>query len=261
MELKMLSKLRSDNIVVGAWVQIGHIASVEVLAEAGFDWICLDLEHGIISLEQIPGMLSAIEKASAIPFVRLPKNDEVWIHRMLDYGAKGIIAPMINTRYEAERLVNSAKYPPDGFRGFGYSRCNKYGNKFAEYTKSANEQIIIVAQIEHIDAINNLDEILSVKGIDATIIGPYDLSGSLGKPGVFDDNKFVAALDRYRQASLQYGVPSGMHVVNVDKNNICNVISQGYRFIALGTDCVFIYESAKHAMNILRNQDTGHEWF
>ncbi len=254
----MLNKMCLGNIVVGAWTQIGHISSIESLAEAGFDWICLDLEHGIISTEQIPGLLSAIEQ-KAFSFVRLPKCDEIWIHKMLDYGVNGIIAPMINNKSDAEKLVSLSKYPPKGTRGFGYSRCNRYGNKFSEYSEAANEQIMVVAQIEHIEAIRNIDEILSVPGIDATIIGPYDLSGSLGIPGKFDDNKFVEAINEYKRASKQHGVPSGMHVVNVTKESIRDAIDCSYVFIALGTDCLFICESAKTALNVLKNQDTRHE--
>lgn len=256
MKSRILNKIFSNDVAIGAWVQIGHLSSVESLAEAGFDWICLDLEHGIISLEQIPGMLSVIEQ-KAVSFVRLPRCDKIWIHRMLDYGVNGIISPMINSGLQAQELVELSKYPPKGNRGFGYSRCNRYGNRFFEYSRSANDEIIVVAQIEHIDAIAHIDEILSVKGIDATVIGPYDLSGSMGIPGQFDDNRFVEAIDEYIKASLRHNIPAGMHIVHVTEDAIRASISNGYKFVALGTDCVYLYESAKKAVSMLKRDKSN----
>ena len=134
---KLKETLKNNRLSVGTWIQIGHPACVEILAGSGFDWICVDLEHGVIDLESMSNLFRTIERFDCVSIARIPANDPVWIHRTLDAGAKGIIVPMIKNRKEARKAISESKYPPLGERGFGYSRANAYGSNFIEYIKSS----------------------------------------------------------------------------------------------------------------------------
>ena len=169
------------NISIGSWITLNHFSVVEIMAEAGFDWLCIDLEHSVIDYYDAEILIATIQAKGIKPFVRVGENNEIIIKRVLDAGAEGIIIPMVNSKSDAIKAVNAVKYPPQGTRGVGLARAQNYGFNFEEYAKNINDQTIIIAQIEHIDGINNLNEILAVEGINGSIIGPYDLSGSLGQ--------------------------------------------------------------------------------
>jgi len=244
--------LLSNTLTLGGWMQIGHPACGEVLAAVGFDWICVDLEHGAIDLESMANIFRAVSAFDCVPVARLPANDPIWIRRSLDAGAKGLIIPMIKTAREAQAAVNEAKYPPKGTRGFGYSRANMHGMRFAEYVASANDDIAMIMQIEHIDAIQELDAILAIDGVDALFIGPLDLSGSMGIVGQMEHPKMVAALEKYLVACRTHGKSAGLHIVRPHAENIKQALGQGYRLIALGLDNVFIEESAKACLALAK---------
>ncbi|MBL8025819.1 MAG: 2,4-dihydroxyhept-2-ene-1,7-dioic acid aldolase [Fibrobacteres bacterium] len=244
---KIKHKLSKGGVTYGAWLQIGHLCSAEILADAGFDWICVDMEHAAIDISGLPSLFAGIESRGSIPFVRVPENDNIVIRRCVDAGAKGIIVPMVNTVLQAEAAVRSAKYPPQGVRGFGYCRANQYGKNFKNKLTSANDEITVILQIEHIEAIQNLEEILSVKGVDAVFIGPLDLSGSMGHPGQLENLEVKHALNRYLTLCKRMKVPPGLHILSPDKKSIAKAVKQGYRFIAIGLDVVFLAEGAKCA--------------
>jgi len=166
MKNTMRKALLDKKVTTGAWMQIGHPAVAEIFAEAGFDWICIDLEHGAIDLETMTNIFRTLDAFDCVPVARLPLNDPVWIHRSLDAGARGLIIPMVKTAEEAKNSIREAKYPPRGARGFGYSRANMHGMDFEEYIKSANDEIAMIMQIEHKDAIANLEDIIKVDGVD-----------------------------------------------------------------------------------------------
>lgn len=236
---KLKSALINNEITFGTWIQIGHPTVAEILAPH-FDWICVDLEHGIIDIESMTNLFRAIENANSVPIVRIPLNDSIWIHRTLDAGAKGLIIPMVKTRKEADRAIQEAKYSPIGNRGFGYSRANLYGKNFYEYINSINDEISIIFQIEHIDAINNLDEILMLDDFDGTFIGPYDLSGSMKIVGEFENIRYKNILKKYLSSSEKHKKSPGLHIIEPSKQNIKEAIENGYKMIALGTDTVFL---------------------
>jgi 2-dehydro-3-deoxyglucarate aldolase len=241
--------LTGRKLMNGAWMQIGHPAVAEILADAGFDWVCVDLEHGAIGIESMTDILRTLAGFGCAPVVRVPANDPVWIHRCLDAGAQGLIVPMVNTAAEAEAAVQEAKYPPRGRRGYGYARANAHGAKFAEYARRANDGIAVIVQIEHKDAVENLEQILDVEGLDGTFIGPYDLSGSFGVPGQLDHPAVRKALARYRRVCAGRGMATGIHVVRPDARNVREAVAQEYSLIALGMDTVFLQESARSALN------------
>lgn len=245
MKNKLRSALLNREVTLGAWMQIGHPAVAEIFARAGFDWVCVDLEHGAIDLETTTNIFRTLDAFDCVPVARLPLNDPVWIHRTLDAGARGLIIPMVKTAAEAEAAVREAKYPPRGARGYGYSRANMHGMDFAEYIAGANDEIAMVMQIEHKDAIGNLEAILDVPGVDGLFIGPLDLSGSMGITGQLDHPQMVAALDRYRAACRDRKITAGMHLVRPNPDNIGKAIEQGYTLIALGLDNVFLDDSSR----------------
>lgn len=245
MNNKLRKALLKKQVTLGAWMQIGHPAIAEIFAKTGFDWICVDIEHGAIELETMTNIFRTIDAFDCTPVARLPVNDPAWIHRSLDAGAGGLIIPMVKTAVEAQKAVSEAKYPPRGVRGFGYSRANMHGMDFDEYIKTANDQIAMIMQIEHKDAIINLEEIIKVEGVDGLFIGPLDLSGSMGITGQMEHPDMVAALEKYRKVATEANKSFGMHIVRPDQDNIKQTIEQGYTMIALGLDNVFLDESSK----------------
>jgi 2-keto-3-deoxy-L-rhamnonate aldolase RhmA len=242
---KLRSALLNRQVSLGAWMQIGHCANAEIFARAGFDWVCVDLEHGAIDLETMTDIFRTLAGFDCVPVARLPLNDPVWIHRTLDAGARALIIPMVKTAAEAEAAVREAKYPPRGVRGYGYSRANMHGMDFPEYIKTANDEIAMVMQIEHKDAIENLEGILDVPGVDGLFIGPLDLSGSMGITGQLDHPQMVAALQRYRTVCRDRKVAAGMHIVRPTPANIAASLEQGYTLLALGLDNVFLDDSSR----------------
>lgn len=245
--------LADRRVTIGTWVQIGHPVCVEILAAQGYDWICVDFEHGVIDLETGTNLIRAIEGCGCVPVARIPRNDPVWIHRVLDSGAQGLIVPMINTPGEAQSAIREAKYPPQGRRGFGYSRANLYGTRFEEYMRSANENIALILQIEHIEAIGNLEAILPLEGFDGTFIGPLDLAGSMHTALDLTNREFQTALETYRIACRNHSKPAGMHIVRPDRDNIGTALKQGYTMIALGLDTVFLEEKSREMLDIVKH--------
>jgi 2-dehydro-3-deoxyglucarate aldolase len=210
------------------------------MADAGFDWLCLDLEHSVIDYAEAEVLIAAIRAKGIAPFVRVGENNARIIKRVLDAGAEGIIVPSVNSRRDAVRAVEAVHYPPRGKRGVGLARAQGYGFGFEAYRDGLAKDIKLVVQIEHIDAIRNLEEILSTEGIDGTFIGPYDLSGSLGKPGCFDDPEVIEALDRYEAIAKKHDKWIGFHVVQPDYRLVLDKIRKGYNFIGFSLDTLFL---------------------
>lgn len=252
MNNKLRRALIDKTLTLGAWLQIGHPASAELLARAGFDWVCVDLEHGAIGLETMTNIFRALGTFDCAPVARLPLNDPTWIHRTLDAGARALIIPMVKTAEEAKNAVREAKYPPHGTRGFGFSRANMHGIDFSDYTSTANDEIAMIMQIEHHEAIANLDEILAVEGIDGLFIGPYDLSGSMGITGQFDHPRMTEALDTFLASCREHGMAAGTHVVQPDETSVARAIQDGYTLIALGIDTLYLYNGAAAAIRSAR---------
>ena len=242
------AKLLNNELSIGTWIQIGHPAIAEILAKVGYQWICVDLEHGSIVIESLANLMQVIEAKGAVPIARLPLNDPIWIRRSLDAGARGLIIPMVNSAEEIESAIRQAKYPPRGVRGYGYSRANTYGMDFDEYITDANETIAIIAQIEHKDAIENIESILQVPDLDAVFIGPLDLSGSYGKTGQLDCPEMREALQRYLDACKKYNKTAGIHIVIPDDKSIRDAIIKGYKLISLGVDGLLLERAARNAL-------------
>jgi 2-dehydro-3-deoxyglucarate aldolase len=248
------SKLKNNELTIGSWITIGHPSVIEVLAQAGFDWLTIDMEHTSIDYSMAQTLISTIQSNDMAALVRVSKNDEVYIKRVLDAGADGVIVPMIKSADDAKKAVEYVKYPPEGKRGVGLYRAQKFGlnNGFEHYKKWLSENSVIIAQIEHIDAVNNIKEIIATPGIDGVIIGPYDLSGSMGIPGEFDNPKVIEAITRVEQVCKDNNFPSGYHVIQPESKLLQDKIDNGFTFLAFSTDFFFMGVKANYEINKIK---------
>jgi len=246
------TKLSKHMNVYGSWINLPSVTSVEILARSGFEFLVVDREHTAIGLERMQEMIMMIEAHNVIPFVRVAQNEPCEIKKALEAGAYGIIVPMVNSKSDVDAIVESVYYSPKGKRGVGLSRAQGYGMQFDEYIKWYKKNIAVVAQIEHIEAINNLDDILSSPDIDATMIGPYDLSASLGYPGDFTRPEIRSALATYEKLSKKYNKPFGYHIVHPDEKKLSLCLKQGYSFIVYGIDEVFLASCAQKEAQTLK---------
>ncbi len=222
------------------------------MVKAGFDWLVIDMEHTAIDVWQAQQLIQVIDLAGCVPLVRVGSNDPLLIKRAMDSGAHGVIVPMVNTPEEARQAVDSVRYPPYGMRGVGLGRAQDYGMGFRRYKDWVQQESIVIVQIEHIQAVDNLEAILAVEGVDGFIIGPYDLSGSLGHPGNFEHPAVATALKRFEQAMNERNAMGGYHVVHSNHQELLNRIEEGYRFIAYGDDMVFLAEKIQDESNFVR---------
>ena len=231
-------KLNSGGISIGSWMQIPHPSIAEIMGQSNYDWVAVDMEHGTISVHQLPDLFRALELGDTLPLVRLAHGHFKDCKQALDAGAGGVIVPMVESADQLIKVRDATRWPPSGNRGVAFSRANLFGKNFNEYTKEARQPLLI-AMIEHIDAIDNLDDILQVDGLDAILIGPYDLSASMGLTAQFDHPEFSSVIDRIKNRSEYARIACGIHVVKPSSSNSCNKISDGYRFIAYSIDSVF----------------------
>lgn len=246
------NKLKNNELTIGSWITIGHPAIPEILASAGFDWLTIDIEHNSIDNLMTQILISSIQSKNIAAFVRVSKNEEVVIKHVLDAGADGIIVPMINSREDAQKAVEYVKYPPFGKRGIGLSRAQNYGVGFDDYKNWLNDSSVIVAQIEHFSGVENLESIITTPGIDAIMIGPYDLSGSLGYPGDYERKEFQEALLKIERICSTHNFPMGYHVVPPSSELMNERINKGYKFIAFSADFYFLGETARLLMKELK---------
>jgi 2-dehydro-3-deoxyglucarate aldolase len=252
--------IRKNELSFGSWITLGHTSIPEIMAKAGFEWLVIDMEHSVISIQKAQELIQIIESKDMTPLVRLTANDPALIKRVMDAGAYGIIVPMVKTREDALKAVKSLRYPPLGTRSVGLARAQGYGKTFNEYKAWINEYSILIVQIEHIDAINNLEEIFSIDEIDGYIIGPYDLSASLGIPGNLNHHKLLDAERKVLETSKKYGKIAGIHVVEPDADAALEKIKTGYKFIALSIDFLFLGNACINTMNeIAKKQEKGIE--
>lgn len=244
-------KLRAGEPAIGTFMALGSTLGAEQLAHLGFDWLLIDQEHGAIDAPLTQSLLQAISTTATIPLIRVPSNKEEWIGRALDAGAYGVIVPMVNTRDEAEEAVRAARYPPLGSRGIGGSRTRLYGG--SDYVEHANEEILLVVELEHANAVRNAREILSVPGVDAYFIGPGDLCASLGLPHTWEPDfpEFWTAIDEISRVGKELGIPGGIHASTA---RVGAMIDRGYQFIAVGFDVSFLASAATAAIQAAREK-------
>jgi len=240
------------NHTIGSWITLNHPSIAEILADAGFDWLCIDMEHSVTDYFEAQQLIATIQAKGLKAYVRVGQNNARIIKRVLDAGADGIIVPMVNTKNEAQQAIDAIKYPPKGKRGVGLARAQKYGFGFEDYKDNDADEIQLIVQIEHVDAVNNLEEILSLEEIDGTFIGPYDLSGSMGKPGKYDDEEVKSVLKKYEEIVAKYDKLIGFHIIGPDYQLVLDKINKGYNFIAFSLDTLFLGTIARNQLSMLK---------
>lgn len=233
-------KLAARRLTVGSWLTIASPETAEIMLGGGYDWLTIDTEHTAIGTEKMAQLIQVVALGGLPVLVRVGANDPFLIKRAMDAGATGIIVPMVNTADDARRAVEALYYPPRGGRGVGLARAQGYGRSFESYRDWADRESVLVVQIEHQEGVCNLEDILAVDGVDAFFVGPYDLSGSLGRPGDFGNPAVAEALERVRKVMRASRKPGGLHIVHPDPAILQTRVAEGYCFIAYGVDEVFL---------------------
>ncbi len=244
------ARMHAGELTIGTWITLAHPSIPEILGRAGFDWLIFDAEHSVMSTADIQMLITAA--GSCVPLVRLSSNDDVQIKRVMDAGAHGVMVPQVNSAADAERAVDAVYYPPRGTRGVGLARAQQYGADFDGYRAWLDAHAIVIVMIEHIDAVANVDEILAVDGVDGFIIGPYDLSASLGRPGDFDHQDVVDAIATIRAAGDRRGIVGGVHVVEPDTRQFAAHVAAGFRFMGYTMDTRILDVVARRDLTELR---------
>ena len=238
---------------IGTWMTLPDPSIAEILSASGFDWIVIDNEHSPLAQGQIEELIRVISLYELPVLVRVGANDSLLIKYAMDSGASGVIVPMVNNSQDAVNAVNAVKYPPNGERGVGLARAQGFGIRFEHYKEWVQASSTVIVQIEHIEAIENLEEIVSVKGVDGFIVGPYDLSASLAKPGDFNNDGFLLAMKKVGRILESSRKPGGFHVVYPDVGRSKALLAEGYSFLALGVDFIFLGEMCRRSVDSLRD--------
>ena len=251
-------RLKEGKPTVGTWLSLGNITAARFMARAGFDWLTVDVEHSLVNVETTTHMLASIADAGCVPLARVPSNRHDHIKRVLDNGGYGIVVPMVMSRQESADAVSACLYPPAGTRSVGGSvHALNFAATPADYYAHANNEILIVLQCEHIDAVKNFDAVYSVPGVDAVFVGPNDLAASMrtpdGKPPA--PEAFRQALSDILAGCKRIGVPAGIHTFSVEEARMR--IAEGWQFIAVNSELKFMAEGAKQVVDGLGLGDEG----
>jgi 2-keto-3-deoxy-L-rhamnonate aldolase RhmA len=242
-------RLWARESLIGTMVTLPVPAIAEILADLGFDWLFVDGEHGPLETREILAILQAVGDRAAC-LVRVPGAEEPPIKKALDLGAEGIIVPQVNTVEQAASVVRFARYAPAGSRGVGLARAHGYGLRFQEYLEAANQRVTVIVQAEHARAVENIESIVAVEGIDAVLLGPYDLAASLGKMGRIDDPAVTDAIDHVTRTCQAAGVRLGYFGISAQA--IRPYMERGYTMIAAGVDTLFLAGAARRLLEELR---------
>ena len=257
MNTNLRHRLKNGDKLIATILSVPSPSVAEVLAETGFDALFIDGEHAPFGTGDIQAVIQAVDRDLPC-IVRVAEPRELEIKKALDVGAAGVIVPMVNSAEQAAQMVSHARYSPEGSRGVGVARVQGYGMKLGEYLESANDKIAVIVQAEHIRAVENIEAIVKVPGIDGVLIGPYDLSASLGKMGKIDDPQVVAAIDRVTSACRNAGMPLG--IFQVTAAAVRPYIERGFSFIVVGVDTILLGNAAQGLLKDVRHLiETGRE--
>jgi len=236
-------RLEAGKHVLNGWLHIPSSLTAEAMAHAGFNTLTLDLQHGPFGFEAVVPMLQAVSSTATVPLARAPWNEPGIIMKLLDAGCYGVICPMVSTRAECEAFVGACRYPPYGYRSFGPTRVRLGAGD--GYAARANDEVLTFAMIETAEALENLDEIMSVPGLNAVYVGPADLSQALGGPpgADWDEGPVVAALETIVKAAQRHGLTAGIHTMSAAYAK--RTLSLGYRFVTVQSDLNYLQAGAK----------------
>jgi 4-hydroxy-2-oxoheptanedioate aldolase len=248
MKNRLKELLKAGTPAIGTLVALPSPPAVEVLANVGFDWLVIDCEHGPIDVETLHAMIRATSGTTTVPTVRVARNLDWLAKQVLDIGAMGVMMPSVNSREEALMAVRAARYPPEGNRGFGPTfAALRWGLEAAEYANIANSEIMAILQIEHLEAVNRIDEILAVPGVDLALLGPYDLSGSLGFLGQVAHPAVQGAIAHVLAAAKKAKVPVGIFGTTPEEIN--RYLGQGFQAVLIGVDASFLAAGARAVLD------------
>ena len=242
------SRLKAGETLLGTLIGMPSSEATEIMANLGFDWLFIDMEHGAFDPLTAQRMLQAAGPCPCV--IRVPGIDEVSIKKAWDVGASGLIIPQVNTAAEAKRVVELCKYPPLGRRGIGPARSNGYGYDLAKAIAEANNETAVIVQAEHFEAVENIAEIVAVSGVDAILIGPFDLSTSMGKVGQLQDAEVAGAINKVREACQAVGMPVGIFGVGAEA--VLPYMEQGFSLIVAGADVIFLSQMGQATLEKLR---------
>jgi 2-dehydro-3-deoxyglucarate aldolase len=245
------SKLLKREVTIGSWITIPDEIVAEIMAKK-FDWLVIDLEHSAIDLSEAQKLVRIVDLCGSAPLIRVSENDAALIKRAMDTGACGIVVPMVNSKQEAQKAVEAVRYPPAGRRGVGLARAQGYGSAFESYREWLNRESVVIVQIEHVDSVNHLKEILNVPGIDGFIVGPYDLSASLGRPGGFSHPLVQRSMRHVIRLARSMNSNAGIHVIPPDPKEVRMRIRQGYRFIGFSLDTLLLATACQNGIDRLK---------
>lgn len=246
------SKFRSRELLFGSWISYSHPSISENFAQHGFDFSVIDMEHSTINLEQAQRIIAA-NQAFNVPCLPRPvSHSNDWIKPLLESGADGLVAPMVNSKSDAKQLIQHIKYPPNGKRSFGVNRAQNYGSSFSEYIASWNAQSVFMAQIESKEGVENLTEILKVEDVDAVMIGPYDLSGSYGHPGNLNHESVLKAEKIIIEECKQASISCGTQLADFSDSNVELALKKGYTFIIASSDLFVLNNWANSAEKLMK---------
>jgi 2-keto-3-deoxy-L-rhamnonate aldolase RhmA len=242
MNASFKTRLSERKPLLGVLISLPSPEIAEIYARAGFDWLFLDWEHGLHDVLSLQRIVMAVGRSCPC-VIRVPDNDPVWIAKALDTGAAGLIIPHVNSPADAARAVAAAKYPPLGSRSIGVARAQDFGLGVRASLERDNHETVLIAQAEHIEAVRQIDAILETPGVDAAFIGPFDLSGSLNKPGRLGDSDVLRAINQIRTACAEKQMPVG--IFTADLGAAAAYKTAGYSLLCVGTDALHLGQNAR----------------
>jgi 2-dehydro-3-deoxyglucarate aldolase len=245
MNRRLKARLLAGETLCGTLLTLNAPEVADLLAGAGFDWLFVDAEHGVLEPRDILLLLHAIADRTPC-LVRIPTLEEAWVKRVLDAGADGVIVPQVGTAEQAKHVVGWAHYPPRGTRGLGTARANRYGFNLVDSVRTAGDRVIVVVQAETAEAVENIESIVQVAGVDAVFVGPYDLSASLGRPGEVGHPEVVNAIRRVAAACRKAGIPTGIFAMEPD--GLAAWVASGFTLLAAGVDTSLLGTAAEQLL-------------
>ena len=242
-------RLTDGDLLLGTILTLPSPEIAELLSQAGFDWLFVDMEHTSLDVKDVQRILQAVGKEFPC-LVRIPVMDEAWIKKVLEAGPAGILVPHVNTPEDARKILTWSKYPPEGTRSAGISRAQDYGLNLKDYMIKANQTLVVLPQVEHIEAVKNLVSFVEIPGLSALFVGPYDLSGSIGKLGDVCDPEVQGLVRDVHAICSKAGITTG--IFGVDAEAVKPYIDIGYSLIAVGTDTSYLANSVQDTLRSLR---------
>ena len=242
--INFADRLRAGDTLTGTLVSLPSAEICELLGEVGYDWLFIDAEHGAFNPQQAQSMLQAASPTPCV--IRVPVGEPIWLKKALDIGAAGVIVPQVHNASQAEEIIKQCKYSPVGERGIGIGRAHKYGIEFERYLENANKETAVILQAESAEAVEHIDDIVSLKGLDAILIGPYDLSASLGLPGQIDHPTVQKAINKIIKSCTAANVSMGFFGVSAEA--VLPYKEKGFTLLTVGVDTGFIIKSASQTL-------------